>query len=147
MKTSQQTPVCTLCFLEVYGVLIAIQTPGIKLIRFISHLLQWGWAAVFLSGQRAWTWTGLCLVSLTPKGRKINPCASLSLNTWEIMKGRDSGCSCWGYFLQIRDHNNNSTGWNLCFIMVVFLSDTKLSPPGSASFCGCCFPGSNQSSR
>lgn len=146
MKTSQQTPLCTLCSLEVYGVLIAIQTPGIKLITDFPSLAV-GLGSSFLSGQRAWTWTGLCLVSLTPKGRKINPCASLSLNTWEIIKGRDSGCSCWGYFLQIRDHNNNSTGWNLCFIMVVFLSDTKLSPPGLASFCGCCFLGSNQSSR
>lgn len=75
--------------------------------RYKTHQIYFpslavGLGSSFLSGQRAWTWTGLCLVSLTPKGRKINPCASLSLNTWEIMKGRDSGCSCWGYFLQMR---------------------------------------------
>lgn len=37
MKTSQQSPPATLCFLEVYGVLIASQTPGIK---FITNLFS-----------------------------------------------------------------------------------------------------------
>lgn len=104
--------------------------------------LSVGLGSRFLSGQRAWSWPGLCLVSITPKGRRIN---QMWLIITELLGDNEGqglcGCSCWGCLLQITEHNNNSLGWNPCDLSVAFLPDTKLSPPGSAPFCACCFLG------